>query len=137
MVEVTLIEGLAESLCGVAAVLFTFIATLSRSPAAERVAQNVISVVLVLAAVVLWWLSLAGGELWGSNYLPRPLSLFCVLIAIAARMNTWSTLLASGCSVLRGPEAIRDSKEVLKQTLVIVRFLSGWVSSSTQSPTAI
>ena len=98
MVAVTFIEALAETLCGVAAVIFTFIATLSRSPSAERVAQNVISAVLVLAAVVLWWLSLAGGELWGSNYLPRPLSLFCVLIAIAARMNIKGTNVSFGAN---------------------------------------
>ncbi|DAC08575.1 MAG: hypothetical protein CBD01_001075 [Euryarchaeota archaeon TMED141] len=98
MVAVHLIEALAETLCGVAAVLFTFIATLSRSPAAERVAQNVISLVLVLAAGVLWWLSLAGGELWGSNYLPRPLSLFCVLIAVAARMNIKGTNVSFGAN---------------------------------------
>ena len=61
MVAVNLIETMAETLCGVAAVLFTFIATLSRSPAAERLAQNIIAVVLIVAAAVLWWLSLAGG----------------------------------------------------------------------------
>ena len=67
MVAVTLIEALAETLCGVAAVLFTFIATLARSPSAERVAQHVISVVLVLAAAVLWWLSLAVSALRSSD----------------------------------------------------------------------
>ena len=31
--------------------------------------------------------TLAGGDLWGSNYLPKPLSLICIVIAISARMN--------------------------------------------------
>ena len=43
-------------------------------------------------------LSLAGGELWGSNYLPRPLSLFCVLIAVAARMNIKGTNVSFGAN---------------------------------------
>lgn len=53
----------------------------------ERMVQNLIAISLVSAAVVLWWLSLSGGELWGSNYLPKPLSLVCIIIAISARMN--------------------------------------------------
>lgn len=87
MVSVTLIEHLAEALCGISAVLFTFIATFSRSPRAEHIVQNLIAITLIAAAGVLWWLSLSGGVLWGSNYLPKPLSLVCVVIAIAARMN--------------------------------------------------
>ena len=98
MVNVALIEALAESLCGAAALLFTFIATMSRSPALERMAQGLISAVLVLCAVVLWWLSLAGGTLWGSNYLPKPLSLFCLLLALAARMNIKGTNISFGAN---------------------------------------
>ena len=30
---------------------------------------------------------MADGELWGSNYLPKPLSLLCIIVAVAARMN--------------------------------------------------
>ena len=87
MVEATSVEFLAEALCGVSAVLFTFIATFSRSPRAEQAAQNVIFVCLLAAAAVLWWLPTLGGELWGSSYLPRPVALFCVILAISARMN--------------------------------------------------
>ena len=87
MVDPATIERLAEGLCGVSAVLFTFIASFSRSPSVERVVQNLIALSLIAAAVVLWWLSLSGGTLWGSNYLPKPLSLVCVVIAISARMN--------------------------------------------------
>ena len=87
MVSVVFIEHLAEALCGISAVLFTFIATFSRSPRAENIVQNLIAIILIAAAGVLWWLSLSGGELWGSNYLPKPLSLVCIVIAISARMN--------------------------------------------------
>lgn len=87
MVSLVFIEHLAEALCASAAMLFTFIATFSRSSSAERFAQNMIALLLILAAAVLWWLSLSGGVLWGSNYLPRPLSLVCIIIAISARMN--------------------------------------------------
>ena len=87
MVSVVFIEHLAEALCGISAVLFTFIATFSRSPRAENIVQNLIAIILISAAGVLWWLSLSGVELWGSNYLPKPLSLVCIVIAISARMN--------------------------------------------------
>ena len=87
MVEATLVELVAEVLCGVSAVLFTFIATFSRSPKAEAMVQNIIFVTLLLAAGVLWVLPSVDGELWGSSYLPRPLALFCVILALSARMN--------------------------------------------------
>jgi hypothetical protein len=87
MVDVALVELVAETLCGVSAVLFTFIASFSRSPRAEAMVQNVIFGCLLTAAGVLWWLPSLGGELWGSGYLPRPLALFCVILAVSARMN--------------------------------------------------
>lgn len=87
MVDVGVVELLAEALCGVSAVLFTFIASFSRSPRAENIVQNIIFLCLLAAAVVLWWLPTLGGELWGSDYLPRPLALFCIILAISARMN--------------------------------------------------
>lgn len=87
MVDAALVEVLAEVLCATSAVLFTFIATFSRSPQAESIVQNIIFVLLISAAFVLWWLPTLGGELWGSNYLPRPLALFCVILAVSARMN--------------------------------------------------
>lgn len=87
MVSADFIEHLAELLCGVSALLFTFIATFSRSEKAEKFVQNIIALLLIAAAAVLWWLSLSGGELWGSNYLPKPLSLVCIVVAVGARMN--------------------------------------------------
>jgi uncharacterized membrane protein YwaF len=87
MVGVESIELLAQSLCFLSAILFALIATFSRSEKAENVAQNAIAILLVASAATLWWLSLSGGELWGSNYLPKPLSLVCLILAFSARMN--------------------------------------------------
>tara|TARA_Y100000766_G_scaffold151832_1_gene130473 strand:- start:150 stop:479 length:330 start_codon:yes stop_codon:yes gene_type:complete len=87
MVDVEIISLLVQTFCGISAILFIFIATFSRSEAAELLVQNIIFTTLLLAAGSLWWLSLAGGSLWGSNYLPRPLSIVCIVLAVAARMN--------------------------------------------------
>ena len=87
MVETELIEVLAQSMCFVSLTAFVFIATFSRNEKMELMAQNFIMFSLLITAVILWWLSSAGGELWGSNYLPKPLSLLCVVVAIAARLN--------------------------------------------------
>jgi hypothetical protein len=95
-VDVVFIEHLAEALCGISAVLFTFIATFSRSEKAEYMVQNIIAGSLIMCAVVLWWLALSGGSLWGSEYLPKPLSLVC--IAISARMNIRGTNVSFGAN---------------------------------------
>lgn len=106
-VDPVIIEHLAEGLCGVSAILFTFIATFSRSEKAELMAQNTIAVTLILAAAVLWWLSLSGGSLWGSNYLPKPLSLVCIILAISARLNIRGTNVSFGAN----PHSIGKNKE--------------------------
>ena len=87
MVEVEFIETLAQSMCYISLTAFIFIATFSRNEKLELMAQNFIMFSLLLTAGILWWLSLADGELWGSNYLPKPLAVLCVVVAIAARMN--------------------------------------------------
>ena len=61
--------------------------TFSRSDKLELMAQNFIMFSLLATAAILWWLSYSDGELWGSNYLPKPLSVLCVIVAIAARLN--------------------------------------------------
>ena len=87
MVETEMIEFFAQSMCFITLTAFIFIATFSRSEKLELMAQNFIMTSLLITAATLWWLSLSGGELWGSNYLPKPLSVLCVVIAIAARLN--------------------------------------------------
>lgn len=107
MVDPVVIEHLAEALCGVSAVLFTFIATFSRSEKAEMVVQNIIFTTLILAAVVMWWLYLSEGTLWGSNYLPLPLSVVCIVLAISARMNIKGENVSFGAN----PHSIRRREE--------------------------
>ena len=98
MVAVESIELLAQSLCFTSAILFAFIATFSRSQRAENAAQNAIAILLVASAATLWWLSLSGGELWGSNYLPKPISLVCLILAFSARMNLKATNVSFGAN---------------------------------------
>ena len=107
MVDAALVEVIAEILCASSAVLFTFIATFSRSPTAENIVQNIIFVLLMAAAAVLWWLPSLGGELWGSNYLPRPLALFCIILAISARMNIKGENVSFGAN----PHSIKRQSE--------------------------
>ena len=111
MVDATSVELLAEVLCASSAVLFTFIATFSRSPKAEAVAQNVIFFLLIAAAGVLWWLPSLGGELWGSDYLPRPLALFCIILAISARMNIKGENVSFGASLLTASDGCGKRNE--------------------------
>ena len=87
MVETEIIETLAQSMCFISLTAFIFIATFSRNEKMELMAQNFIMFSLLITAGILWWLSSSGGELWGSNYLPKPLSVLCVVVAIAARLN--------------------------------------------------
>ena len=107
MVEAAQVEVVAEALCGLSAVLFTFIATFSRSPKAEAAAQNLIFVLLIAAAIVLWVLPSVGGSLWGSSYLPHPLALFCVILALSARMNIKGENVSFGAN----PHSIGRMKE--------------------------
>ena len=87
MVGAETLEVMAQSMCFISLIAFIFIATFSRSEKLELFAQNFIMFSLLITAGLLWWLSLADGELWGSNYLPKPLSLLCIIVAVAARMN--------------------------------------------------
>ena len=82
MVGVEMIEILAQSMCYISLTAFIFIATFSRSEKLELMAQNFIMISLLLTAAILWGLSSSGGELWGSNYLPKPPPIKVVLTLI-------------------------------------------------------
>ncbi|MGB2121079.1 MAG: hypothetical protein ACPH17_05575, partial [Candidatus Poseidoniaceae archaeon] len=62
MVETEFIETLAQSMCFLSLTAFIFIATFSRNEKMELIAQNFIMFSLLLTAVILSWLSYAGGE---------------------------------------------------------------------------
>ena len=87
MDTVGLLETGSVSLCGVAVILWMSIGTFSRSAAGELLAQRAIAMICLVSAVLLFVLHYMGGELWGSDYIPRPLALFCVILAVSARMN--------------------------------------------------
>ncbi len=105
VVNPDIIEILAEVACFSSIFLFTFIATFSRSEKAELFVQNILFYLLLACAAILWWLSLSGGSLWGSNYLPKPLSLFCVILAVAAKINIKGQNVSFGAN----PHNIRKS----------------------------
>ncbi len=107
MVEAETLELLSESMCFISLTAFIFIATFSRNEKLELVAQNFIMFSLLITAGLLWWLSLSGGELWGSNYLPKPLSLLCIVVAIAARMNIKGQNVSFGAN----PHSIKKKEE--------------------------
>jgi hypothetical protein len=107
MVEAETLELLSESMCFISLIAFIFIATFSRNQKLELVAQNFIMFSLLITAGLLWWLSLSGGELWGSNYLPKPLSLLCIVVAIAARMNIKGQNVSFGAN----PHSIKKKEE--------------------------
>jgi hypothetical protein len=107
MVEAETLELLSESMCFISLIAFIFIATFSRNEKLELVAQNFIMFSLLITAGLLWWLSLSGGELWGSNYLPKPLSLLCIVVAIAARMNIKGQNVSFGAN----PHSIKKKEE--------------------------
>ena len=107
MVEVQIIEIIAQSLCFISLIAFIFIASFSRSEKLELIAQNFIMFSLLLTAIVLWVLILSGGELWGSNYLPKPLSVLCIVVAIAAKLNIKGKNVSFGAN----PHNIRKNKD--------------------------
>jgi hypothetical protein len=70
MVEVGVIEVLAQSMCFISLTAFIFIATFSRSEKLELMAQNFIMASLLATAGILWWLSLSGGRVMGLKLSP-------------------------------------------------------------------
>ena len=108
-VDPVFIEHLAEALCGLSAVLFTFIATFSRSEKAEYMAQNVIAISLILlrhrtlVAIIGRRLTM-GFELFAKTAIS---SVYCVIIAISARMNIKGTNVSFGAN----PHSIGKKEE--------------------------
>ena len=99
--------GLTEILCGLSAILFTFIATFSRSERLELTMQNVLFFLLLASAASLWGVSLTGGSIWGDDYIARPLSFICIVLAISARLNIKGKNVSFGAN----PHSIGRSEE--------------------------
>ena len=95
---VSFLESASVSLCGIATLLWMAIGTFARSEAGEIFAQRLIAGLCVISAIMLFTLHGLGGELWGSNYLPKPLSLICLILAFSARMNIKGTNISFGAN---------------------------------------
>jgi len=94
--DANLLESFSQVFCGLALLGFMFIASASRSKRLESLVQWSVVVSSLAAAVLLILLWYAGGSMWGSEALVRPLAVLCVMIAIAARMNLKGEQLSQG-----------------------------------------
>ena len=85
MVGAETLEFMAQSMCFISLIAFIFIATFSRSEKLELFAQNFIMFSLLITAGLLGvTLEMA---IMGFELPSKPLSLLCIIVAVAARMN--------------------------------------------------
>ncbi len=98
MAEVSLIEQLTRLSCGLAIILFMFIATFSRSPRLERMAQRVLAVVSLVAAALLGYLEYTDGVFYGTTRMNTTLALICVVVAVGANLNIEGENLSHGAN---------------------------------------
>ena len=110
MVEVEMVESLARTTCGIALLFFVFIAILSRSEKAEQLVQRLLSVVCFTAAGLLGWLSIVGGEFYGSSALPPVLVFACVIIGLGAGLNIRGIDLSQGMNPHQIMKMIREEE---------------------------
>jgi hypothetical protein len=98
MAEVSLIEQLTRTACGLAIILFIFIATFSRSPRLERMAQRVLAVVSLVAAELLGYLEYTDGVFYGTTRMNTTLALICAVVAVGANLNIKGENLSHGAN---------------------------------------
>lgn len=98
MAEVSLIEQLTRASCGIAIILFMFIATFSRSEKLEKMAQRTLAIVSLTAAALLSYLAYTGGEFYGTVRLNTTLALICVVVAVGANLNIKGENLSHGAN---------------------------------------
>jgi len=91
-----LLESIAQMFCGLSLLGFMFIATASRSEKLESLVQWIVVICSLCAAIMLFWLWGAGGTIWGSEGMIRPLAVLSILIALAARLNLKGKQLSQG-----------------------------------------
>lgn len=98
MAEVSLIEQLTRLSCGLAIIFFMFIATFSRSPSLERMAQRVLSVVSLTAGALLSYLAFTDGDFYGTTRMNPALALICFVVAAGASLNIKGENLSFGAN---------------------------------------
>jgi len=90
------LETMSQFSCGISMLGFMFIASASRSEKLESMVQWIVVVSSICAAVFLILLWNAGGGMWGSKAMVRPLAVLSILIAIAARLNLKGAQISQG-----------------------------------------
>lgn len=110
MAEVGIVEQLARWSCGLATMVFIFIATFSRSEQLEMRAQRFLGLVCIVAAASQAWLALNGDTFFGSANLPTALALVCVIVAIGANLNIKGKDLSQGMNPHQIMRMIREEE---------------------------
>ncbi len=96
MFDAGVLETLSQLACGISLIGFMFVASASRSQRLESMVQWMVVVSSLVAATLLFLLWYAGGSMWGSEGMVRPLAVLSILIAIAARMNLKGAQISQG-----------------------------------------
>ncbi len=94
--------------CGIAAILFTLIASASRSEKIEKIVQNCLFFLLIIDSILLMIVYWQGVAIWGSTYIARPLALLCVIIAISSKVNLTGKQISQGTN----PHQIRKMRKM-------------------------
>lgn len=87
MVELDVVESITRAACGIALLLFVFIATFSRSKVAEEIVQRILGAVCFITAGLMIWLTLGDGSFYGSTALPPVLAFACIIVGIGSNLN--------------------------------------------------
>jgi hypothetical protein len=105
------VETLSQVLCGSTMMLWVLIATLSRSDEAENRAQWAMVILALSATASLIYLDFIGGNMWGSEYLPKPLAVLCLGFAFLARLNIKGRSISQGMNPHQIMKEKREAKE--------------------------
>jgi hypothetical protein len=84
---VGLLESLTALTCSGSFLIWMSIGTLSRTVESEIIAQKIMTILCFGAAISLFGLYFAGGDLFGSANFARVLAVVCIAVGISAGMN--------------------------------------------------
>jgi hypothetical protein len=84
---VGLLESLSALTCSGSFLIWMSIGTLSRTVESEIIAQKIMTILCFGAAISLFGLYFAGGDLFGSANFARVLAVVCIAVGISAGMN--------------------------------------------------
>lgn len=84
---VSLLESLSAVTCSGSFLIWMSIGTLSRTEKSEKFAQKIMTILCFGAAISLFGLYFAGGNLFGSANFARVLAVVCIAVGVSAGMN--------------------------------------------------